>query len=106
MGINNKIQLSNAEIFAQNKFREKLAQTGITLLSPETIFLSYDTIIQKDSIIHPNVVIGPKVKVEKNCEILPFSFCLTESIFHFAELPKFRKQDRCRYLHLHVHVCC
>ena len=48
-------------------------KSWVTLIAPETVFFSYDTIIGKDVIIGPNVVFGPKVKIEKGVVIEAFS---------------------------------
>ena len=46
---------------------------GVTLISPETVFLSNDTKFGKNVIINPYVVIGKKTKIGNNVEILPFT---------------------------------
>jgi len=46
---------------------------GVTLKSPETVFLSADTKFGKNIVIHPYVMIGQKVKIGNDVEILPFS---------------------------------
>ena len=48
-------------------------KSGVTLRSPETVFLSTDTRFGKNITIHPYVVIGKKVKIGNDVEILPFS---------------------------------
>ena len=73
MGINDKIQLAEAESMVQNHLRAEAMGAGITLISPETVFLSLGTAFGKDVTISPNVVIGSGVKIGDNSEILPFS---------------------------------
>ena len=46
---------------------------GVTLISPETVFLSSDTEFGKNIVINPYVVIGKKTKIGNNVEILPFT---------------------------------
>jgi bifunctional UDP-N-acetylglucosamine pyrophosphorylase/glucosamine-1-phosphate N-acetyltransferase len=46
---------------------------GVTLISPETVFLSNDTRFGKNVVINPYVVIGKKTKIGNNVEILPFT---------------------------------
>src|SRR3546814_7428625 len=46
---------------------------GTTLIAPETVFFSHDTLIGKDVLIEPNVVFGPGVVVEDNATIHAFS---------------------------------
>lgn len=72
-GINSRRDLAWAESYFQNLLREKVLKSGVTLIDPKTNYFSYDTKIGKDSIISPNVIFGPSVKIEKNVEILSFS---------------------------------
>ena len=57
----------------QEKLRNQAMKIGVTLKSPETVFLSNDTKFGKNVIINPYVVIGKKTKIGNNVEILPFT---------------------------------
>jgi bifunctional UDP-N-acetylglucosamine pyrophosphorylase/glucosamine-1-phosphate N-acetyltransferase len=57
----------------QEKLRNQAMKIGVTLKSPETVFLSKDTKFGKNVIINPYVVIGKKTKIGSNVEILPFT---------------------------------
>ena len=46
---------------------------GVTLKSPETVFLSNDTKFGKNVVINQYVVIGKKTKIGDNVEIMPFT---------------------------------
>jgi bifunctional UDP-N-acetylglucosamine pyrophosphorylase/glucosamine-1-phosphate N-acetyltransferase len=46
---------------------------GVTLVSPESVFFSADTVIAQDVVIEPHVIFGPGVAVEEGVEILGFS---------------------------------
>ena len=46
---------------------------GATLVAPETVFLSFDTIIGRDVAIEPHVVFGPGVRIEDGAVIRAFS---------------------------------
>ena len=48
-------------------------EQGVTLVAPDTIFLSANTKIGKNVIINPYVVIGSNVKIGNNVEILSFT---------------------------------
>jgi bifunctional UDP-N-acetylglucosamine pyrophosphorylase/glucosamine-1-phosphate N-acetyltransferase len=73
MGINNKVELAQAEKIMQNKLRVKFLKQGVTLIDPETVYFSKDTKIGKDVTIYPNVFIGPKVSIGSNTTIHPFT---------------------------------
>ena len=69
LGVNARDQLSIAENLWQRRARAAIMANGATLIAPETVWLSYDTIIGQDVIVEPNVFFGPGVVVEDNVEI-------------------------------------
>ena len=69
----NKKKTALLEKYNQEKLRNLVMKNGVILKSPETVFLSNDTIFGKDVTIHPYVVIGSKVNIASNVEILPFT---------------------------------
>lgn len=71
--INNTRDLVNAERITQNILREKAINNGVFLLDPQTTYLSYDSKISPEVIIHPNVFIGAQVIIEPKVSILSFS---------------------------------
>src|SRR6202044_683099 len=72
-GINTKTQLAEAEAIAQARLRQAALDAGVTLVAPETVFLSADTKFGKDVVVEPYVVFGAKVKVEDGAVIHSFS---------------------------------
>ncbi len=69
----NKKKIAIIEKNNQEKLRNQAMKIGVTLKSPETVFLSQDTKFGKNVIINPYVVIGKKTKIGSNVEILPFT---------------------------------
>lgn len=72
LGVNNRVQLSEAEYIFQQRLRYTAMLEGATLIDPETVYLCHDTRLDSDVIIHPNVTFGPGVWVESNVEIKPY----------------------------------
>jgi bifunctional UDP-N-acetylglucosamine pyrophosphorylase/glucosamine-1-phosphate N-acetyltransferase len=72
-GINTKAQLAEAEAVLQQRLRQAALEAGVTLVAPETVFLSADTKFGKDVVVEPNVVFGPGVVVEDGAVIHAFS---------------------------------
>ncbi|MSO67521.1 MAG: bifunctional UDP-N-acetylglucosamine diphosphorylase/glucosamine-1-phosphate N-acetyltransferase GlmU [Pseudolabrys sp.] len=72
-GINSKAQLAQAEAVLQTRLRTATLDAGVTMIAPETVFLSADTTFGKDVTIEPNVVFGPGVTVEDGALIRAFS---------------------------------
>ena len=73
MKTNSKFKKIKAYKQSQDKLREKAIKSGVNLVAPETIFLSEDTKFGKNVKINPYVVIGKKVNIGSNVEILSFS---------------------------------
>ncbi len=76
LGVNDRVQLGQAEQIFQTRRRQQAQQDGATLIAPETVFFSHDTQIGRDVIIEPNVVFGPNVTVNDGAHI--YSFCHLE----------------------------
>jgi bifunctional UDP-N-acetylglucosamine pyrophosphorylase / glucosamine-1-phosphate N-acetyltransferase len=72
-GINTKSQLAEAEAIEQQRLRKKALESGVTLIAPETVFLSADTKFGRDVVVEPYVVFGDKVKVGDGAVIRSFS---------------------------------
>ncbi|MFC7735242.1 bifunctional UDP-N-acetylglucosamine diphosphorylase/glucosamine-1-phosphate N-acetyltransferase GlmU [Roseomonas sp. GCM10028921] len=72
-GINSRIELAAAEAAVQASLRERAMAGGATLIRPESVTLSWDTVIGQDVTIGPDVVIAPGVTIEDGVEIRAFS---------------------------------
>ena len=73
MKTNSKLKKIKVYYATQERLRKKAINLGVNLIAPETIFLSNDTKLGKNVTINPYVVIGKKVKIGNNVEILSFS---------------------------------
>jgi bifunctional UDP-N-acetylglucosamine pyrophosphorylase/glucosamine-1-phosphate N-acetyltransferase len=72
-GINTKAQLAESEAVLQSRLRAAAMEAGVSLVAPETVFLSADTKFGKDVTVEPNVVFGPGVTVDDGALIRSFS---------------------------------
>jgi len=61
------------KITSQIKLRHNAISKGVSLINPETIFLSDDTKFGRNVVLEPFVVIGKKVSIGNNVKILSFS---------------------------------
>ncbi len=73
MGVNDKVQLAQAEAVMQDRLRRRAMEAGVTMLAPHTVFLQDDTEFEADVVVHPHVVFGAGVKVGQGAEIRAFS---------------------------------
>ncbi len=72
-GINSRGELAEAESRFQHGMRQKAMAKGATLVAPETVFFSHDTVLGKDVLVEPNVIFGKGVTVADNVTIRAFS---------------------------------
>jgi bifunctional UDP-N-acetylglucosamine pyrophosphorylase/glucosamine-1-phosphate N-acetyltransferase len=72
LGVNSRAQLAQAESAFQARRRTDLMESGVSLIAPETIYVSADTVIEPDALIGPYVVFGPGVTVRNGAEIRAF----------------------------------
>lgn len=73
LGVNSRAELAAAEAAVQARLRLAAMDAGATLVAPETVFLSFDTRLAPDVMVHPHVVFAPGVTVETGAEIRGFS---------------------------------
>lgn len=73
-GCNNRAELAFIEkLWQERRRREMMVDGGVSMIAPETVFLSWDTEIAGDVTIEPNVVFGPGVRIESGAVIHAFS---------------------------------
>jgi bifunctional UDP-N-acetylglucosamine pyrophosphorylase / glucosamine-1-phosphate N-acetyltransferase len=90
-GINTKKELAEAEAIAQQRLREAALDAGVTLVAPETVFLSADTKFGKDVVVEPYVVFGEKVSVADGAVIHSFSHLVGAEVGKGASVGPFAR---------------
>jgi bifunctional UDP-N-acetylglucosamine pyrophosphorylase/glucosamine-1-phosphate N-acetyltransferase len=72
LGVNSRAELAAAEALMQARLRQQAMAHGVTLVAPETVYLSADTKIGRDSVIGPFVVFGPAVEIGEGVHVPAF----------------------------------
>jgi bifunctional UDP-N-acetylglucosamine pyrophosphorylase / glucosamine-1-phosphate N-acetyltransferase len=90
-GINTKRELAAAEAVAQQRLRNSALDAGVTLIAPETVFLSADTKFGKDVVVEPYVVFGEKVSVADGAVIHSFSHLVGADVGKGASVGPFAR---------------
>ena len=73
VGINDRRELALAESVLQERLRARALDGGVTMVDPSTVWFSWDTALERDVKVEPNVVFGPGVRVERGAWIKAFS---------------------------------
>ena len=72
-GVNSRAELAVAEAAMQRRLRVAAMESGVTLIDPESVWLSFDTRLAADVVVGPNVFFGVGVTIGEGTEI--HSFC-------------------------------
>lgn len=70
-GINSRINLAEATKLLTRRVLNNLMINGVTIVDPESTWISPDTEIGQDTVIYPSTYIEGKNKIGKNCKIGP-----------------------------------
>lgn len=73
MGINNRVQLAEAEKIMRLRKLYGLMLDGVTIVDPANTYIDHDVIIGADSVVYPGTVIEGKCSFGSECEIGPYS---------------------------------
>ncbi|MEA2904853.1 MAG: bifunctional UDP-N-acetylglucosamine pyrophosphorylase / glucosamine-phosphate N-acetyltransferase [Alphaproteobacteria bacterium] len=103
-GINTKAQLAETEAVLQQRLRQAALEAGVTLVAPETVFLSADTQFGRDVVVEPYVVFGPGVTVEDDAVIRSFSHLDRAHVGKGSLVGPYARLRPGAYLEANVHI--
>ena len=104
LGINSRLELASAEALFQQSKRRALIEDGVMMQAPDTVFLSFDTIIGRDAEIEPNVIFAPGVTVESGARVRAFSHLEGAHVSRGATVGPFARLRPGAELAEHVHI--
>jgi bifunctional UDP-N-acetylglucosamine pyrophosphorylase / glucosamine-1-phosphate N-acetyltransferase len=91
LGVNSKVELAAAEAAFQRRARLAAMEAGVTLIDPDTVYFSYDTVLEPDVVVEPNVFFGLEVKVRRGARIHAFCHFEKTEIGENAEIGPFAR---------------
>ena len=86
MGINNRLQLSEADQVLQERIKSYHLKNGVTMISADTIYICSNVKIDKDVVIEPHVYLGNNVVIKANVLIKSNSYIDNTLINSFSEV--------------------
>jgi len=104
VGINTRAELAEAEMLMQRRLRRAAMDFGVTLVAPETVFLSADTRLGRDVVVEPNVTFGPGVAIGEGARICSFSYLEGAAVGAGARVGPFARLRPGAVLEEEVHV--
>jgi len=74
MGVNSRVQLSEASKIMQQRIQDNLMSNGVTIVDPDNTWIDARAEIGQDTVIEPFTYIHGVVKIGINCRIGPFAY--------------------------------
>lgn len=106
-GINSRLNLAAAAKIMNKRNLEKYMINGVTIVDPDSTWISEDTEIGQDTIIYPSTYIEGKNKIGKNCKIGPMAHlrggvevCDNVKVGNFVEVKKSKISSNTNVGHL------
>lgn len=72
-GVNNRLQLSQAEGLLRQRIRRQWMLDGVTMVDPASVFIDVDVSIGQDTVLLPNTMLMGRTSIGDGCEIGPGS---------------------------------
>jgi bifunctional UDP-N-acetylglucosamine pyrophosphorylase/glucosamine-1-phosphate N-acetyltransferase len=104
IGINSRAELARAEALMQQRLRRAAMDNGVTLVDPDTVYLSADTRIGSDTVVGPFVVFGPGCSIGSGVEIPAFCHLVGATIGDGASIGPFARLRPGADLGENVHI--
>jgi bifunctional UDP-N-acetylglucosamine pyrophosphorylase/glucosamine-1-phosphate N-acetyltransferase len=104
LGVNTRAELAAAEDLMQRRLRRAAMEAGVTLVAPETVFLSADTRLGRDVVVEPNVTFGRGVTIGEGARICSFSYLEGAAVGAGARVGPFARLRPGAVLEEKVHV--
>ncbi|MFA7536728.1 MAG: bifunctional UDP-N-acetylglucosamine diphosphorylase/glucosamine-1-phosphate N-acetyltransferase GlmU, partial [Desulfuromonadales bacterium] len=101
MGINDRVQLAQANAVLRRRINEQLMRRGVTLIDPATAYIDPDVEIGEDTVIHPGAHLRGGTRLGRNCIVEPgvvVTDCTIGDAVHLkagSVLAEARLGDRC-----------
>lgn len=91
IGINSRAELAAAERAWQQQRRAELLDAGVTMIDPDSVWLSADTKIARDVILEPGIFFGPGVEIGEGALIRAHSHLEGTSVGAGCEIGPFAR---------------
>lgn len=71
MGVNDRVQLSQAEAYMRRRINENHMRNGVTIIDPASTYIETGVVIGSDTILHPGTILRGKTAIGEDCVIGP-----------------------------------
>lgn len=71
LGVNSRIELSQAEQVMKNRINRKHMENGVTIIDPNATYIESDVVLEADTIVYPGNVLEGKTIIKSGCVLYP-----------------------------------
>lgn len=86
LGVNDRVQLAEAEALLRDRTNEKLMRSGVTIVDPTTTWVGVEVTIAQDVTLLPGTVIGGKSTIASGAVIGPRTYLVDCTVASGAEI--------------------
>jgi len=80
LGINSRLDLSQAEALIRRRINQEHMRRGVTLLDPSTTYIDVTVEIGQDTVLYPNTYLLGRTRLGEDCTILPGSLIVDSEV--------------------------
>lgn len=73
VGVNDRWQLAQADKSLRQRILRRHAESGVTIMDPDTTYLGVEVEIGVDTVLEPNTMIVGRTRIGRDCRIGPFT---------------------------------
>lgn len=88
MGVNSRVQLSQAENLMKNRINKFHMENGVTIIDPQNTYIESDVIIGSDTVVLPGCLIEGKTVIGEDCIIGPNTSIKNSKVGNGTEIKK------------------
>lgn len=86
MGINNRVQLAQAESIIRRRTNQTYMLAGVTMINPDTVYIQEGVKIGRDTVLMPNTSLCGNTVIGEKCEIGPNTIISDSTIGNHCHL--------------------
>jgi bifunctional UDP-N-acetylglucosamine pyrophosphorylase/glucosamine-1-phosphate N-acetyltransferase len=80
LGVNDRVQLAEAEAVVRRRKIDDLLRSGVTIIDPRTTYIEPEVVIEPDSVIQPGCHLRGQTRIGPDCEIGPNTYVVDTEI--------------------------
>ena len=73
IGVNSRIQLSQAERVLNRRVLERLMLSGVTVIDPAHVYADTDVEVERDTVLLPGTILRGNTKIGRDCRVGPYT---------------------------------